>query len=78
MRTVVIKAGIVPDMDTPAGRASVNFVTEGEVSFNFSATHSEAGKYLKVNHTPPRIGCLYVRSPENKFGSLTPVAGSST
>ena len=46
LRTAAIKAGIVPD--TLAGRASVHFVTEGEASFNFCATHTQAGKILKV------------------------------
>jgi len=50
LRTAAIRAGIVPD--TPAGRSRVHFVTEGEASFNFCATRTEAGKNLKVRHTP--------------------------
>ena len=46
LRTAAVRAGIVPD--TPAGRSRVHFVTEGEASFNFCATHTEAGKDLKV------------------------------
>ena len=46
LRTAAIQAGIVPD--TPAGRSRVHFVTEGEASFNFCATHTEPGKDLKV------------------------------
>ena len=46
MRTAAIRAGIVPD--TPEGRNRVNFVTEGEASFNFCVTHTESGKKLKV------------------------------
>ena len=46
LRTAAIKAGIITD--TPAGRSHVHFVTEGEASFNFCATHTQAGKDLKV------------------------------
>jgi hypothetical protein len=46
LRTAAIKAGIVPD--DPAGRSRVHFVTEGEASFNFCATHTQAGRSLKV------------------------------
>jgi len=46
LRAAAVRAGIVPD--TPAGRSRVHFVTEGEASFNFCATHTEAGKELKV------------------------------
>ena len=47
LRTAAVKAGIVPD--TPAGYSRVHFVTEGEASFNFCATHTHAGKELKVH-----------------------------
>ena len=50
LRTAAIRAGIVPE--TPTGRSSVHFVTEGEASFNFCATHTQAGKGLKVCHRP--------------------------
>ena len=46
LRTAAVRAGIVPD--TPAGRSRVHFVTEGEASFNFCVTHTEAGRDLKV------------------------------
>jgi len=49
LRSAAIKAGIVPD--TPAGRARVHFVTEGEACFNFCATEIRAGETLKVRHT---------------------------
>jgi len=48
LRTAAVRAGIVPD--TPAGRSRVHFVTEGEASFNFCATHTQTGKELKVCH----------------------------
>lgn len=48
LRTAAIRAGIVTD--TPAGRSRVHFVTEGEASFNFCATHTQAGRGLKVCH----------------------------
>jgi len=51
LRTAAVLAGIVPD--TPAGHSSVNFVTEGEASFNFCATHTQAGRDLMVRHTTP-------------------------
>ena len=46
LRTAAVRAGIVPD--TPAGRSRVHFVTEGEASFNFCTSHTQAGKDLKV------------------------------
>jgi len=48
LRSAAVKAGIVSD--TPAGRAHVHFVTEGEASFNFCATEIHAGEKLKVCH----------------------------
>jgi len=49
LRTAAVRAGIVPD--TPAGHSRVHFVTEGEASFNFCATHTQAGRKLKVRPT---------------------------
>jgi len=46
LRTAVARAGIVPD-------SRVHFVTEGEASFNFCATHTQAGKNLKVRRGVP-------------------------
>jgi hypothetical protein len=51
LRTAAVRAGIVPD--TPTGRSRVHFVTEGEASFSFCATNTQAGKDLKVRHTVP-------------------------
>jgi len=51
LRTAAVQAGIVPD--TPVGRSCVHFVTEGEASFNFCATHTQAVKNLKVCHYFP-------------------------
>jgi len=48
LRNAAIRAGIVPN--TSLGRASVHFITEGEATFNFCATHTEAGSNLKVRH----------------------------
>jgi hypothetical protein len=57
LRTAAIKAGIVPD--TPSGRSRVHFVTEGEASFNFCATHTQTGRDLKVRQAfPPGAGFL--------------------
>ena len=47
LRTAAIRAGIVPD--TPAGHSRVNFVTEGEASFCFCATQTQAGQELEVS-----------------------------
>ena len=60
LRTAAILAGIVPD--TSAGRARVHFVTEGEASFNFCASHTPAGKDLKVCHTGPIQSFCLTRS----------------
>ena len=46
LRAAAVKAHIVPD--TPAGHSSVHFVTEGEASFSFCATRTDAGRSLKV------------------------------
>jgi hypothetical protein len=46
LRAAAVQANIVPD--TPEGHARVHFVTEGEASFNFCATHTQAGENLKV------------------------------
>ena len=58
LRTAAVQAGIVPD--TPAGHSSVHFVTEGEASFNFCATHTQAGRNLKVRHAVPDAQCWFV------------------
>ena len=46
LRIAAVRAKIVPD--TQEGRSRVHFVTEGEASFNFCATHTHAGETLKV------------------------------
>ena len=46
LRAAAVKAQIVPD--TQAGRDRVHFVTEGEASFHFCATHTHEGGNLKV------------------------------
>ena len=51
LRSAAVKAGIVSD--TPAGHASVHFITEGEACFNFCATEVQAGTKLEVRHTVP-------------------------
>ena len=60
LRTAAILAGIVSD--TPAGRSRVHFVTEGEASFNFCASHTPAGKHLKVCYTGPIQSFCLTRS----------------
>ena len=58
LRTAAVRAGIVPDTDE--GHSRVHFVTEGEASFNFCATHTRAGENLKVRHylSHPLVRCL--------------------
>ena len=51
LRTAAVKAGII--QDTPAGHARVHFVTEGEASFSFCATHTHVGGNLKVCYIVP-------------------------
>ena len=60
LRTAAVQAGIVPD--TPAGHSRVNFVTEGEASFCFCATQTQAGKGLKVCHAFPTRSRFLTRS----------------
>ena len=49
LRAAAIKAGLIED--TPAEHARVHFVSEGEASFNFCVTNTQAGENLKVRHT---------------------------
>ena len=51
LRNAAVKAGIVSD--TPAGRSCVHLIAEGEASFRFCATYTEAGGNLRVCHTVP-------------------------
>ena len=51
LRNAAVKAGIVED--TSDGRSHVHFVTEGEASFSFCATHTETGRNLRVRRTVP-------------------------
>ena len=62
LRTAAARAGIIPD--TPAGHSSVNFVTEGEATFNFCTTHTEAGRDLKVRHAVP-TQCWFADTPRS-------------
>jgi len=45
LRTAAVRAGIVPDAQA---NCRVHFVTEGEASFNFCATHTQTGESMKV------------------------------
>ena len=49
LRAAAVKAGLIED--TPADHAHVHFVSEGEASFNFCVTNTQAGENLKVRHT---------------------------
>jgi len=46
LRTAAVRAGLI--QDTPAEHARVHFVSEGEASFNFCATNTQAGENLQV------------------------------
>ena len=46
LRTAAVKAGLIQDI--PAEHARVHFVSEGEASFNFCATNTQAGENLQV------------------------------
>jgi len=46
LRTAAVKAGLIKD--TPAEHARIHFVSEGEASFNFCATNTQAGESLQV------------------------------
>ena len=59
LRTAAVRAKIVPD--TQEGRSRVHFVTEGEASFNFCVTHTQAGENMMVWHRSryrPFVCCL--------------------
>jgi len=49
LRTAAVKAGLIED--TPAEHARIHFVSEGEASFSFCATNTQAGENLKVSRT---------------------------
>jgi len=51
LRIAAVKAGLI--QDTPADHARVHFVSEGEASFSFCATNTQAGENLKVRHAIP-------------------------
>ena len=57
LRTAAVRANIVPG--TPIGHSRVNFVNEGEASFYFCATNTQAGKNLKVRHAAPTQGRFF-------------------
>ena len=46
LRKAVIQAGIFNEEEA---RSRVSFVTEGEASFNYCATHTKSGESLEVN-----------------------------
>jgi hypothetical protein len=60
LRSAAVKGGVVPD--TPAGRARVHFVTEGESSFCFCAAEIHACEELRVCRTVHTHGWILIRS----------------
>jgi len=75
LRNAAVKAGIV--QDTPDGRSHVHFVTEGEASFSFCATHTQAGKSLKVCHAVP-TQCRFLTRSQRGEQVLIIDAGGGT
>ena len=75
LRTAAIKAGII--QDTPAEHARVHFVTEGEASFNFCATHTQAGKNLKVCHTVRTQSWFLTRSQPGEQALIIDAGGGT-
>ena len=67
LRAAAVRAGIVPN--SSVGHSSVHFVTEGEASFNFCATHTEAGKTLKVRRAT-YTKCWFVDMPTARRASF--------
>jgi len=61
LRTAAVRAGLI--QDTPAEHARVHFVSEGEASFNFCATNTQAGENLQV--------CRVVSAHSRFFDTLT-------
>ena len=58
LRAAAVRAGIVPG--THEGLSRVHFVTEGEASFNFCVTETQAGRDMKVwlRQCRPIVPCL--------------------
>ena len=75
LRTAAVKAGIVPD--TPAGHSNVHFVTEGEASFSFCATQTQAGRNLKVCPTFPTHGWFLTRSQPGEQALIIDAGGGT-
>ena len=61
LRAAAIRAGVIPD--TQEGHSRVHFVTEGEASFNFCVTNTQAGQNMKVRlrQRCPTVRCLTYR-----------------
>ena len=56
LRAAAVKAGIISDT---VAHSCVHFVTEGEASFSFCATQTQAGKTLRVRCTIPIRNWLF-------------------
>ena len=75
LRNAAVKAGIV--QDTPSGRSRVHFVTEGEASFSFCATHTREGKRLRVCHTFPAQCRLLTHSQPGEQALIIDAGGGT-
>ena len=75
MRDAAVEAGIVPN--TPAGRSSVHFVTEGEASFSFCASQSHAGKGLEVCYTVLAQNWILTRSQPGDHALIIDAGGGT-
>ena len=76
MRNAAVRAGIVSD--TPAGHNSVHFVSEGEASFSFCASHTLAGENMKVCCTVlARNWIFFTRSQPGEHALIIDMGGGT-
>ena len=76
LRTAAVKAGLI--QDTPAEHARVHFVSEGEASFSFCATHTQVGEDLKVCRTTSSQSCVFLTHWQPGEQALIIDAGGGT
>ena len=75
LRNAAVKAGIITD--TYTGRSRVHFVSEGEASFKFCASHTHEGKNLKVCHTVPAQRRFLTHSQPGKQALIIDAGGGT-
>ena len=75
LRAAAVKAGLIQDI--PAEHARIHFVSEGEASFGFCATNTQAGKNLKVCHTAPTQSWFLTRSQSGEQALIIDAGGGT-